>query len=126
MTADSNNDIDGALSHLAPPMDYWVDDPGPRSLEQLRDDIGGDKSDNTTLEFAQTPTLVSGPESSGLGGWTATVTYQLRATGSFVSETGEEKCIDNVQTFVDVILGTPDGDALIKSHKKEGVPVNRC
>lgn len=126
LAADSNNQIDEALGYLMEPLDTWVDK-SDQSLGQVREDVDGGKSDNTQLSILGDVTLTSGPQTSDLGAWEATVTYQLQATGSFYSQKYQgERCINNVQQIEDRIVGSPDGDAWIKGHRRVEELSNEC
>lgn len=124
LQADNDNQVDVAIGYLLPPVDEWVDE-GSLSESGLRDNIGGDKSSDVWLTLASDITVLSGPAAGGPGEWTATVGYNLGATGNYVSKDGETKCVDNVVAYVDKIVGYEDGGR-IKSHKKTKVVSDSC
>ncbi len=126
LSADSSNDVEGALGYLITPVDTWVEGDS-KSLEAVRENLNDGKSDNTQLSIVGDVTLNSGPSASDLGPWEATVTYELRATGSYYSSKFEEtRCIDNLQGMEDRIVGTEDGGAMIKSHRRTAKISNVC
>ncbi len=126
LAADSSNQVDEALGYLMEPLDTWVD-ATDQSLSQVREDIDGSKSDNTQLTMLGDVTLTSGPQTSDLGDWEVSVTYELQATGSYYSDKyQEDRCIDNVQQIEDRIVVTSDGEAKIKGHRRVMEVSNNC
>lgn len=120
MAADSQNDVDGAMSYLAPPLEQWVGaDQRNFGADALRADIG-DQTTDVALSLTSGPRLAYGPEPTPDGGWMVKVDYTMHADGQYLSQTGEWKCVNNDQYFQDTLVAPPGGSPRITSHAQTG------
>ena len=126
MAADTRGDIDGAMAHLAPPVDQWVGaDQRNFTADQLRADLGDPDSD-FSLSLIDGPTLAYGPEPTPDGGWMIKVNYTMNANGEYLSKEGGWKCVNNDQRFLDTLVASPGGSPRISSHERVGEPTKYC
>lgn len=126
MAADSRDDVDAAMSYLAPPVEQWVV-PDNRQFDaaQLRADLS-DPGSSFELSLIDDPTLAYGPEATPDGGWMVKVNYTMNADGEYLSQSGEWKCVNNDQRFLDTLVAPSGGTPRISSHEQVGEPVKFC